>query len=130
LSSIELNEKRELFLYTPHKDFRREGKALPVLLIHDGGEAIHIGKFHLILDNLIAAGRISPCAALFISPRDRNYEYAFNEKYIRYCAEEALPFAIEKLKEDGVEISELTTDRCVMGSSLGGLLSTMTMLRY
>jgi enterochelin esterase family protein len=133
IHSEELAEQRELFLYTPHRDSSNAGSSatpLPLLIVHDGAEALHIGRFHLILDNLIAAGRIAPTAALFIPPRNRNYEYAFNDRYIRYCSEEALPFAIETLKGQGVEISEDAADRCVLGASLGGLLSTMTLIRY
>ena len=67
---------------------------------------------------------IEPCCALFLPPRFRNAEYASNRLYARYCIEEAIPFAIETWKAQGIEISPAPHDRCVLGASLGGLLAT------
>ena len=120
--------RREIYLYTPAGASSTD--ALPLLIVHDGGEALEIGRFHEILDHMIAAGRIAPCAAMFIPPSNRHDEYALNMRYIRFCVRDALPLAIDAWKRRGISISPHAHDRCVLGASLGGLLATMTALRY
>lgn len=124
-----LAQHREIYLYTPDAALYAGGE-LPVLIVHDGAEALEIGQFHHILDHMIAAGRIRPCVAIFIPPHNRHDEYALNMKYMRFTVREALPFAIAEWKSRGIEVSRHAVDRCVLGASLGGLLSTMTALRY
>jgi len=130
LDSRTLDQRREVFLYTPAGAADAGGDPLPVLIVHDGAEALEIGRFHHILDHLIAAGRIRPCVALFIPPTNRHDEYALNMRYIRFTVRDALPFALGVWKARGIRISSAAPDRCVLGASLGGLLSTMTALRY
>lgn len=124
-----LGEKREIFLYTPV--YRNEkGLSLPLLIVHDGSEAIHIGKFHQILDNMQSAGKIPPCAALFITPKDRIGEYALNTSYPEFCIHEALTEALAIWKKWNVPISDESPKRSITGASLGGLLATKTSLQF
>jgi len=132
-----LNSHREMFFYFPPKlKSEHEEQAsllpneLPLLVIHDGGEAIRLGKFNVIMDNLISENKIPRVAAVFITPQMRNEEYATNNDYIRFTVEEALPFIISQFEKRGVKISEDRYMRCVTGASLGGLLSTKTVLKY
>lgn len=129
LDSVSLGQRRQVILYTPAGAYS-DAEALPLLIVHDGAEALEIGRFHHILDHLIAAGRIRRCAALFIPPSNRHEEYALNMRYVRFTVRDALPFAIDVWKRRGVRISTSPAERCVLGASLGGLLSTMTALRY
>jgi enterochelin esterase-like enzyme len=129
LHSATLDQRRQVFLYTPAGAYN-ETEPLPLLIVHDGAEALEIGRFHHILDHLIAAGRIRRCAALFIPPGNRHDEYALNMRYVRFTVRDALPYALNVWKERGVRISSAAQDRCVLGASLGGLLASMTALRY
>jgi enterochelin esterase family protein len=90
-------DKREIFLYLPHKISLSEAKAstrttsettaknkssrkgssnlpsqspelFPLLVMHDGSESLSLGQFHHILDHCIHAERIKPCVAVFIAP--------------------------------------------------------------
>lgn len=126
-----LNSHREMHLYIPplHKH-QKPPESYPLLIIHDGAEAIRLGRFHAILDNLQAEKLIEPVAALFITPQFRNDEYATSDAYIRFTVEEALPFAIQEFGKRGIVISNERYERCVTGASLGGLLATKTVLRY
>lgn len=124
-----LGEKREIFLYTPEYH-HTDGFSLPLLLVHDGAEALSIGKFHHILDNLQSAGKIPPCAALFITPKDRIGEYALNASYPDFCIHEALHEALAQWKKWNVPISEDSSKRSITGASLGGLLATKTSLQF
>lgn len=85
-----LGQQREMFLYTPHYKLEKN-QTLPLLIVHDGAEAIKIGKFHQILDNLQAAGKIPPCAALFISPKDRIGEYALKANILNSASKKPSP---------------------------------------
>src|SRR5688500_15728366 len=119
IQSRTLDQHREIYLYT--SDGATTAKEpLPLLIVHDGAEAIEIGRFHHILDHMIAAGKIRPCVAIFIPPHNRHDEYALNLKFIRFTVRDALPHALGIWKNRGVRISKKAGDRCVLGASLGG----------
>lgn len=130
LKSEILHEDREFFLFTPSNAAADPLVEHQLLLIHDGAEAISIGRFHHILDNLMAAGKLPSTCAIFIPPHNRHTEYALNKNYEKFCVEEVIPKAVEIWKERGVKISEEPQDRCVTGASLGGLLATQTVLDF
>jgi enterochelin esterase family protein len=122
LYSRQLGSTRPYYIYTPAHPPKDE--PLPLLLIHDGEEAIRIGHFNKIIDNLTGAGKIPPMAVVFLPPHDRINEYALSSNYPAFCAEEVLPHAIARLKEQHISVMEKPHARCVTGASLGGLLST------
>jgi enterochelin esterase family protein len=124
-----LKEEREIFLYTPAFKTGDDVKSLPLLVIHDGSEAVTIGKYDEILNNLIAAGELRPCLALFISPKMRNAEYALNDAFVEFCVKEAMSFAVKTWRERGLDVSCDPHERCVTGASLGGLLATNTIFK-
>lgn len=128
LESAVLAAHREVFYYLPALD--PMPAAFNFLLVHDGEEAIRLGKFPQILDNLHAVGLISPTAACFLSPQDRNVEYARSNAYIRFCIEEVLPVAVAWYARQGVHIADNRQSIAVTGASLGGLLATKTALFY
>jgi enterochelin esterase-like enzyme len=130
LKSEIVHEDREFFLFTPSNAAADPLVEHQLLLIHDGAEAISIGRFHHILDNLMAAGKLPSTCAIFIPPHNRHTEYALNKNYEKFCVEEVIPKAVEIWKERGVKISEEPQDRCVTGASLGGLLATQTVLDF
>ncbi len=124
-----LHSHRETFLYQPAVA-KTEGLELPLVIVHDGAEALRLGRFHRILDNLIAEKIIPPVAALFVSPQMRNEEYATNPHYMDFSAKEILPFAQRELTKRGWTLSKDPHKTCVTGASLGGLLATKTGLRF
>ncbi len=119
----------EIFLYSPHEKYRSNDE-LPLLLTHDGAESLRIGRFHDIIDNLLASNKIEPFAVAFLSPGDRISEYALDARYSDYCAKEALPYSISRFAERGITISSSPQNHSVCGASLGGLLSTKTALEF
>lgn len=128
LESAVLAAHRRVFYYIPALD--PMPAEFNLLLVHDGEEAIRLGKFPQILDNLHALGLISPTAACFLSPQNRNVEYADSDVYISFCIEEALPLAVAWYAKQGVQIAEKRQRIAVTGASLGGLLATKTALFY
>ncbi|RMF34275.1 MAG: hypothetical protein D6747_05185 [Chlorobiota bacterium] len=123
-----LTSHREVILYMPALDPLPE--RMNLLLVHDGEEAIRLGKFPRILDNLHALGLLMPTAACFLPPHDRNTEYAASEAYIAFCVEELLPFVVRWYAERGITVGAGRQQTAVMGASLGGLLATKTALLY
>jgi len=131
VESAVIDEDREVFLYTPHPERRAGAEGpCPILLFHDGGEALTIGRYQTVLDNLIEERALPPTCALFIPPHNRHTEYAFNPSFIRFTVEEALTQAVEHWRGLGVETSDEPHDRCVVGASLGGLVATETGLQH
>lgn len=154
LETALLPDKREIFLYLPHKTslpnislpntkkkLSRKAspnltseptESFPLLVIHDGSESLSLGQFHHILDHCIHAERVQPCVAVFIAPNlpKRNDEYTLNPNYLKFCLEEALPKALTEAKARGYEVSTKPVERCVAGASLGGLLSTYMALHH
>lgn len=98
----------------------------PVLYVTDGYEYLHerMGNMKVILDNLIADGKIKPVLVIFIDHREpvnrsnnrRMMELAMNSRYLNFIADEFIP-AIENQQN----VSKAREDRGIMGSSMGGL---------
>ncbi|MCS6999994.1 MAG: alpha/beta hydrolase-fold protein [Bacteroidota bacterium] len=128
VESAVLTSHREVYFYRPVLPTKE--LPLNLLLVHDGEEAIRLGKFPTILDNLHALGLIQPTAACFLPPRDRNWEYAVSDAYISFCVEEVLPLAVRWFSEQGIRVGSSPATVGVVGASLGGLLATKTALLY
>jgi len=128
IESAVLAAHREVFFYTPALE--PLPPTMKLLLVHDGHEAIRLGKFPQILDNLHALGLIAPTVACFLSPRDRNIEYAASEAYIHFCVEELLPIITDYYRDRGISVADSAENVAVTGASLGGLLATKTALLY
>jgi enterochelin esterase-like enzyme len=128
LESSILPSQREIILYTP--TIEPLHTKMNLLLVHDGEEAIRLGKFPRILDNLHALGLLEPTAACFLPPHNRNSEYADSDTYVTFCTEELLPVVIRWYAERGITVGAERKETAVMGASLGGLLATKTALLY
>ncbi len=127
--STELDYEKTIFTYLPPVDFTLY-KSFPLLVVHDGEEALSIGRYQHIVDNLIFAKKIPPIVMVFVKPNNRHLEYIDNDNYIRFVTEEVVPFIRSFAEKNGIKISDKRKDRAVIGASLGGLLSTYTVLKY
>jgi enterochelin esterase-like enzyme len=123
-----LGTTRDVWVYTPagYDTIARQG-GLPMLLVFDGGEYVKSIHAPTILDNLVAAGRITPMVAVFVGSADeqRDVELNQNERYARFLATELLPsirarYAIASSPEKNV----------VAGSSMGGLAAAFVANRH
>lgn len=112
LDSSRLGETRRLSVYTPQEG---ASQPLPLVLVHDGPAFLRVANLHLVLDALLAEGRIRPARLAFIEPVDRMQEYLFDEHYREFTLEELLPFIETRYSGTG--------ERIAMGASLGGLFS-------
>lgn len=128
LYSNQMKQQREIFCYLP-PNYQHQSD-IPLLLIQDGSEAISIGHFNTVLDNLISQNIVRSCAAVFIPPIDRMYEYPESNAYPRFIAEEVIPFVRAYYASQQCSISHKPQDTAITGASLGGLVSTKIALQY
>lgn len=116
LSSTYLNQNRTFFVYTPASQL--VGQKYPSLYVHDGGEYISLINAPALLDWLIANGDIPPMIVVFVPPIQREGEYRRNDNYVRFMADELLPFIQTQYNTDPNPAKTGT-----LGASLGGLIA-------
>jgi len=115
-----LGNERNVWVYTP-PGYATSDRALPVLVIFDGGNALTQIPVHRMLDNLLADGRIQPVVGVFIdnpTPTSRNDELPCNETFARFVEDEVLPWLRARYP-----VSHAREDHYVTGVSYGGLAS-------
>lgn len=78
ITSSIMNGTYQVYVYLPY-DYDTTA-SYPVAYFHDGGEYIQLGSARHVLDNLIDSNLIEPLIAVFVSPNDRNEEYAFSKR--------------------------------------------------
>lgn len=116
---------RDLWIYLPPDYTCNHNRHYPVLYAQDGGDYIKNGKLHWILDRLIAEQAIEPLIAVCISPIHRFSEYTFNNHYCHMLVNEITPYIDQRFRT----IKEASA-RTLLGSSLGGLISTYLAFQY
>jgi enterochelin esterase family protein len=90
LYSDHLNQTRTLFVYAPPGQL--VGQRMPSLYLNDGGDYLNQIDTPLILDRLIAQREIPPLVAVFIPPISPMSEYALDDNYVSFLADELVPF--------------------------------------
>lgn len=116
----QLGGDRKVTIYQP-PGFDRE-QTYPLLFVHDGGDYLTYGSMALVLDNLIAMGRIPPLIAAFSWPGDRLVEYAAFPYHADFVVTEAIPTIAAHYP--------LSNQRIVMGASLGAVAALHAAWRY
>ncbi|MEN8008241.1 MAG: alpha/beta hydrolase-fold protein [Candidatus Krumholzibacteriota bacterium] len=112
IPSAILNQTRRVLVYSPAG---RAEDELPLIIFQDGKAYYGWGRVPQVLDRMLEAGECGPAHLVFVPPRDRTPEYAFNPDYRRFLTEELLPAVESRIRCD--------SRRTVWGASLGGLLS-------
>lgn len=112
LESSFLDEKRRVTVYTPGGF---EDAALPCIYVQDGTAYFRLANLHLVLEKLLAEGRVRPAHLVFIEPTERSIEYPFFEPYQTFVKDELFAYVAEH--------HAVTDERIMMGASLGGLFS-------
>jgi enterochelin esterase family protein len=115
---------RTVVLYQPPTS-----QPVPLVVVWDGMDYLERAALNIVVDNLIAAGRIRPIALAMIdnAGAGRFSEYAMNESTVTFAVRRLLPFAREHL----ALLDEVQQPGChgVMGASMGGLMALYTGLR-
>jgi enterochelin esterase-like enzyme len=116
--------EREIFLYRPQVK-----EAVPLLAVYDGQDYLNRGRLAVIVDNLIAEGRMRPIAMAFLpnGGRWRDLEYSCSDGTLLWLDEVILPLAMEKLNL--LDIKKQPGAYGVLGASLSATMSMYTGLR-
>jgi enterochelin esterase family protein len=127
IASKLLNNERNLSVYTP-ADYRPDRGPYALLVLFDESAYLTNVPTPVILDNLVAAGKIPPTVAVLIanpSQDSRGKELPPNPLFADFLATELLPWihAHYSVTTD----PKLTT---VAGSSYGGIAATYAGLRH
>ncbi|VVD81099.1 enterochelin esterase domain-containing protein [Pandoraea sputorum] len=118
-TSKALGNTRDVYVYRP-AGYRADDASRGLLVVFDAHAYVNTVPTPVILDNLIAEGRIPPTAALIVGVIDgstRGKELPPNPAFARFLSDELMPWA----KAQGVSASADQT--VVAGSSYGGLAS-------
>lgn len=121
-------------VYTPASYDELSG--LPVVYVTDGNDWVFdpYGAMAVVLDNLIADGRIEPVMAVFIdarepgNPQNNRREQEFldhSEAYARFVAEELVPAIDQAYRTDASAGA-----RVIQGTSYGGVIATYVQVRF
>ncbi len=116
--------KRRITLYHPVTRER-----VPLLIVYDGPDYLRRGKLPVIVDNLVAAGRIRPIALAFLpnGGPHRGLEYACSDATLDWIEHEVLPLAKRELNL--LDLKRHPGAFGVLGASFGGLMAIYTGLR-
>jgi len=113
---------RKIKIYVPPGYASLSG--LPVLFVLDGLEAMDYNACPIVMDNLIADGKIQPALMVFIPPGDRFAEYlgANDLQFMNAVCDEFVPLIDRKYKTDPVPAK-----RGITGISAGGHFALLTL---
>jgi enterochelin esterase family protein len=119
-----VDSHRKVWLYHPPVN-----APTPLIVVWDGQDYLSRGRLNIIVDNLIAEGRIQPIALAFIEsrPASRFIEYMQTEGSVGLLTTILLPFVSKHLNLIGV--SAQAGIHGVLGSSMGGLMALYAGLR-
>ena len=122
LYSVNVGLNFQLNIYTPPGYDTLSSTTYPTVYFQDGGEYISLGAAVNIIDNLLDSGKIQPLIAVFVTPNNRNDEYAGNKRnqYRLFFVNELVPYidSLFKTKKDPKQ-------RLVLGDSFGGNISAL-----
>ena len=115
---------RRVHLYHPPVD-----EPTPLVVVWDGSDYLNRGRLNVIVDNLIAQGRIRPIALALIDNGDgaRFSEYMQNEATVGLLTYRLMPLANAELNL--IDAAEQPGIHGVLGASMGGLMALYTGLR-
>lgn len=125
IHSATLQGRRSYTVYTP-AGYTARTPRLPLLLVFDAEAYIEQVAAPVILDNLIAAGKIPPLLAVFVhSAGTRDADLPPNERFPAFIVDELLP----RLRQD-YRLSSDPQNNVACGSSLGGLAAAHLALNH
>lgn len=123
-----LNNRREVWVYTPAGYIRQQSNC-PLLIVFDGqAYTSQWLPIPIILDNLIAKGLIPPLVAVFVSSIDHSYRNRELPCYIpfaKFLAHELVPWA-----QKSYQTIKDPSKMIVAGASYGGLAASYAALKY
>jgi enterochelin esterase family protein len=117
-----IGRKRTVYLYQPPVT-----RPVPLVVVWDGVDYLRRAHLPVIVDNLIAQGRIRPLALALVqnAGRARSVEYSCSDPTLGFLTQSVLPLARSNLHLTDPQRG----DYGVLGASMGGLMALYTGLR-
>ena len=121
------DKKYNISIYLPPNYSEMKMTKYPTIYFQDGAEYIKLGSTVNVLDNLIHKKMIQQTIAVFVTPTNRNVEYAFEdrEKYAQFFATELVPYI-----EENFRTSFKPEERVIIGDSYGANISALICYYY
>ena len=120
--SMIVSTNYQLSIYLPPGYDSLSSTIYPTVYFQDGSEYISLGRAVNVIDNLLDSSKIQPVIGVFVTPNNRNEEYAgsLRNQYRLFFVNELVPFidSLYNTKQDPVE-------RLVLGDSYGGNISAL-----
>ena len=112
----------QLSIYLPPGYDSLAATTYPTVYFQDGSEYISLGRAVNVIDNLLDSSKIQPVIAVFVTPNNRNEEYAgsLRNQYRLFFVNELVPY-IDTNYKTKVDPRE----RLVLGDSYGGNISAL-----
>ena len=126
LRSVLLENERRVWVYTP-PCYSNSGEPYGLFVVFDGLAYLELIPTPVILDNLLAEGKIPPLVTVLIDslPQEvRNRELPCHQPFVDFLTKELLSWVRERY-----DITDDPTRTIVGGSSYGGLAATFAALR-
>lgn len=128
VSSQFLHNRRDVWVYTP-ANYSRHVTPYPLLIVFDGQAYIsQLIPTPIILDNLIAEGRIPPVVAIFVSSIDqskRNRELPCYKPFANFVSDE-----LQAWVHKYFNVTSDPQRTILAGSSFGGLAATYIAFKH
>jgi enterochelin esterase-like enzyme len=126
VSSPELGNTRDVFVYLPPAYGKETCDRYPVLLVNDGNESLTRAQFDEVARATFAAGKAADAVLVFValaSQTDRMSEYSCDPAddgpgYADFLCDTLAPLIDQRYRTTGTPDS-----RGIIGSSMGGLIS-------
>jgi enterochelin esterase family protein len=120
--SAYLQQTYQIKVYLPPGYNPSGAKRYPTAYFHDGSEYISLGYANNIFDNLLDSQKIVPLIGVFVTPNNRNNEYAgsLREAYRKFFALEVVPMI------DSLYLTVRSPEsRLIVGTSYGANISAL-----
>jgi len=126
VTSSLLNRTYQVRIYLP-PDYDSANNQYPVVYFQDGSEYITLGSAVNVLDNLIHKNDIVPVIGVFVTPTNRNIEYAGGDRllYAQFFSSELVAYI-----DSNYSTIKKPAKRLVLGDSFGGNISALISYLY
>lgn len=114
LMSEVLRERRTFWVCLPPRYSTHN--TYPVVYVNDGDGYLRFAELPRVMDYLIERGELKPFIAVLIKPNDREKEYARNNDYVRFVANELVRWI-----DAHYPTRAHASARAIIGAGLGGL---------
>jgi enterochelin esterase family protein len=120
------NRKRKIWVYTPPGYDAKTAEAYRLIISFDGEDYVRDIPAPVILDNLLAAGKIYPTVQVFVdNTEDRLGDLANRQKFADFVAKDLLPWA-----QSNFHITKEADKIVLAGYSAGGLGAAFVAYKY